>query len=254
MAQLMPICKFVEGLFAAAEREDGYIMGAKGQDPSKWAEDSWWFTQYTGAQREKALYWREHAARVWDCNGMAEGLYEDYTGININTKARFNYAQWCSVKGEGMIPAERRVPGAAVFWGDGASSIHHVAYLCAPLNSDDPGGDWYMIEARGVMYGVVLTKLYLRKPNFWGWMDKYFDYSAQIATDEPTYEHTLVVTAAGRWNVRSGPGTEYAILNTVGNGAKFEHLATAYNGWHCARLGAGKIGWLSPKCAEVAVG
>lgn len=188
MANIMPISLFVQELYDAYHRKDGYLMGATGQDPRKWSVNSWWFTQYTNAkQHEKALYWREHAARVWDCNGLAEGLYKDFSGVDINTKARYNYAQWCSPRGAGMIPARYRVPGAAVFWGKNAANIHHVAYLYKPVEADNPSGDWYIIEARGVMYGVVKTKLYERKPNFWGWMTKYFDYdqTAESVPDAP---------------------------------------------------------------------
>ena len=173
MAKLMAIKAFVAGLAAALNRKDGYIMGATGQDPKKWSKDSWWFTQYSGKQREKALYWREHAARVWDCNGLAEGLYKDFSGKDINSKARYNYANWCtSVKGTGMIPKQYRVPGAAVFWGDTASTIHHVAYLYKPVKADEPDGDYWLIEARGVLFGVVMTKMSDRRPQFYGWMDK----------------------------------------------------------------------------------
>lgn len=172
----MPAARFAEELGEALKRGDGYIMGATGQDPRKWPANSHWYTQYSGEQRRKALYWREHASRVWDCNGLAEGLYRDYTGRSIDTQARYNYAQWCDPKGRGMIPPRYRVPGAAVFWGDSASDIHHVAFLYRPVDPERPGGNWYLIEARGVMYGVVETKLYSRKPDFWGLMTRYFDY------------------------------------------------------------------------------
>lgn len=174
----VPTSYFVEQLEAAHDRKDGYVMCATGQNPRKWAETSWWFHQYDGDKKalKQALYWREHAARVWDCNGLAEGIYKDYTGVDINTKARYNYAQWCDPKGTGLIPAEYRVPGAAVFWGDKAADITHVAYLDKPVDPNKPEGDWYMIEARGIFYGVVRTKLSERNPEFWGWMTKYFDY------------------------------------------------------------------------------
>ena len=174
----MPAALFAKQLGEALARKDGYIMGATGQDPRSWPVDSHWFTQYSGAQREKALYWRDHAERVWDCNGLAEGLYRGYAGKSIDTRARYNYAQWCAPKGRGMIPAKYRLPGAAVFWGDSASDIHHVAFLYKPVDPSKPGGNWYLIEARGVMVGVVETKLYSRKPDFWGLMTKYFDYGA----------------------------------------------------------------------------
>ena len=193
---LMPVDMFVYELGKAYERNDGYIMGATGQNPRKWAATSWWFTQYDGntQQKNKALYWRENAERVWDCNGMAEGIYKDYSGIDINTRARYNYAQWCSLKGAGMIPKECRMPGAAVFWGNTAADITHVAYLYAPVKPDDFSGDWYLIEARGVLNGVVKTKLSARKPNYWGLMDKYFDYSAYMPDDEVPFEYTYEET------------------------------------------------------------
>lgn len=175
----MPVGLFARELGEAYTRGDGYIMGATGQDPRKWKVDSWWFQQYADNRRqyEKALYWRAHARRVWDCNGLAEGLYKDYAGVNIDTQARYNYSQWCSPRGEGVIPPKYRAAGAAVFWGECASEIHHVAFLYKPVRADDPEGDWYIIEARGVMTGVVQSKLLDREPDFWGWMTKYFDYA-----------------------------------------------------------------------------
>lgn len=162
-----------------AEAYDGYIMCAVGQNPRKL--NRWYFeqyadrSQYTAKQEAKALYWKEHAERVWDCQGLADGYVSEMTGQKVNVRARNNYASWCSVKGEGAIPAERRVPGAAVFME--SSYVHHVGFLIEPVNPSDRSGDWYVGEARGVTYGVVITKLSERKWNRWGWMDKYFDYS-----------------------------------------------------------------------------
>lgn len=178
----MPIGLFMAQCEAALNRKDGYIMGATGQNPKNWAKNSWFFTQYkdrdeyTEAQERQALKWRETAARVWDCNGLPEGIYRDWAGVNINTRAKYNYSGWCGQKGTGMIPVSKRVPGAAVFWGKTAATITHVAYLYEPVKAGRADGDWYIIEARGVMYGVVKTKLSERQPNFWGIMDKYFDY------------------------------------------------------------------------------
>ena len=194
MAKRMPIKLFVQELEAAYRRGDGYIMASYGQNPrtgyldlsvtkykSSWKPNGWYYTQYSGKQREQALRWREKATRVWDCNGMAEGIYEIWSGECINARARNNYASWCGEKGKGLIPRDKRVPGAAVFWGSKASEIHHVGYLFEPVVKDNPDGDWYIIEARGVMYGVVKTKLNSRKPNFWGYMTKYFDYDSELS-------------------------------------------------------------------------
>ena len=60
------------------------------------------------------------------------------------------------------------------------------------MTDGHPEGDWYIIEARGVMYGVVKGKLLSRSPNFWGLMDKYFDYSGE-AVGEPALAETVIV-------------------------------------------------------------
>lgn len=155
---------------------DGYILGTTGQNPR--ALPDRFFDQYAGAQRAKALQWRAKAERVFDCQGLAEGYINDTTGSGINVRARNNYATWCDPKGTGKIPNQYKVPGAAVFihsTSDGA--ITHVGFLTKPVAADNPAGDWYVVEARGVMYGVVTTKLNSRAWNRWGLMTKYFDYA-----------------------------------------------------------------------------
>ena len=177
---LLSLKGFVEHLAACADRKDGYIMGAVGQDPKTLHE--WYFnqykdrTQYSAKQEAQALKWKETAERVWDCQGLADGYVSEQLGQNINVRARNNYASWCGVKGEGRIPNERKVPGAAVFM-DNGSYVHHVGFLEKPVDADKPEGDWWVVEAQGVLYGVVRTKLNSRKWNKWGWMTKYFDYS-----------------------------------------------------------------------------
>lgn len=206
----------VAELEAALKRGDGYIMASYGQNPrtghldlsvpesqckAGWKKNGWYYAQYSGGQRAQALAWREKCVRVWDCNGMAEGIYEMHTGVCINARARDNYATWCGVKGAGTIPAKYRVPGAAVFWGEGgASNIHHVAFLYKPVQAGHPEGDWYLIEARGVMYGVVKTKLYSRSPNFWGLMSKYFEYGET----EGAAETAIVAQTLGSRVLRNG--------------------------------------------------
>lgn len=210
----MPILDFVAQLAAALARGDGYIMSATGQDPRGWATGSWWFTQYSGDKRAKALYWRAHAPRVWDCNGLAEGIYKDFSGVDINTYARTNYATWCGVKGKGAVPAAYRVPGTAVFWGTTAANIHHVAYLYKPVRAGHPEGDWYIIEARGVMYGVVKTRLEQRAPGYWGLMDKYFDYAA-VLTGGAAEASAAVLHLGGRILKNGCEGEDVRELQTL---------------------------------------
>ncbi|NLD59227.1 MAG: hypothetical protein GX647_06200, partial [Clostridiales bacterium] len=102
---------FVAFLGECAARKDGYIMGTIGQDPKKLP--AWYFDQYGGEQKKKALFWRDNCERVFDCQGMAEGHINDVTGSKVNVRARNNYATWCDPKGTGAIPNQYKVPGAA---------------------------------------------------------------------------------------------------------------------------------------------
>lgn len=182
---------FAVFLSACADRHDGYIMGAVGQNPK--ALHEWYFnqykdrSQYSAKQEAQALKWKETAERVWDCQGLADGYLTEVLGQKINVRARNNYASWCDIKGAGDIPAERRVPGAAVFM-DNGSYIHHVGFLEKPVIPGVPGGDWWVVEAQGVLWGVVRTKLSKRNWNRWGWMTKYFEYEEAVIDDTlPAY-------------------------------------------------------------------
>ena len=233
---------FAAFLERRAQAKDGYIMGATGQNPKSLS--AWYFNQYTGSQYTKAVYWKNHAERVWDCNGLAEGYYKDLTGTNINTRARYNYASWCSVKGKGMIPEAQRVPGAAVFWGETASTITHVAFLVRPVNSGNPSGDWVLVEARGVKYGVVETRLLTRKPEYWGLMDKYFTYDESEVSSAPA----LIVTGSSV-NIRKGPGTQYESIALANKNERLTPACT--EGWTPVCRDGG-VYWISSQYVKTA--
>ncbi len=197
---------FAAFLMERAEKKDGYIMCAVGQDPKTLNE--WYYEQYEGNAKQltKALYWKEHAERVWDCQGMADGYVAEMLGVplkQVNVRARNNYAEWCGIKGTGKIPAERRVPGAAVFIHNG-DYISHVGFLVRPVDEADPAGDWYVVEARGVMYGVVTTKLHSRGWNRWGLMTKYFDYSGGAQEEGEEAAKEPETGEYGERNLRKG--------------------------------------------------
>lgn len=196
---------------------DGYIMGSIGQDPRKWSPGSWWFTQYSGEQRKKVLYWRENAPHVFDCQGMEDGFETEKRGVMTNVRARNNYADYCATKGTGKIPARYRVPGATVFRHNG-SYISHVGFLVKPVDANNPDGDWYVIEARGVMYGVRMYKLSARNWNRWGLMDKRFNYTAVLAQyhGAEAEETTTTVGTLGSRTLRNGSkGADVTTMQTI---------------------------------------
>lgn len=170
----------------------GYIMGTVGQYTKDISESSWYITQYSGSQLTQAKKWLKTVDRVFDCQGLSDCYVTEQTGKKTNVYARNNYANWCDPKGEGTIPAKYRMPGAAVFMhSTSAGHITHVGYLVEPINADKPEGDWWVVEARGVMYGVVKTKLSARSWNRWGLMTKYFEYDGYKPITYELGERTL---------------------------------------------------------------
>ena len=163
----------------------GYLMGAVGQYTKDISTGSWLVHQYKNStkQYKQAKYWLKNAPRVFDCQGLADCYLTEMLGQKVNVYARNNFSYWCNeIKGKGKIPKEYRVPGAAVFtYSANDGRITHVGFLLKPVDANNPEGDWYVIEARGVMYGVVRTKLSERSWNRWGLMDEYFDYTEVLA-------------------------------------------------------------------------
>ena len=219
--------------------QDGYSMGATGEVATE------------ASIKQQARNYQPNAAdayynrtkrwlgrRVWDCNGMAEGYYRDRTGININTKARYNYANWCGWKSPALPDAKLRgmpqIPGVAVFSGDNVAAISHVGYLLRKTGSGPL--DWDVIEARGADYGVVITPLSAHNWRWWGVMDKYFDYGDGTAivpspTPEKGGNDVNHATCTGNGvNLRSGPDTTYKSLGKLNTGDKLLALPDV-RGW-----------------------
>lgn len=216
----------------------GYVMGGDGRVAT---------ASYL-LQRAKSSYpdnWERYVERttkwlgrpVYDCNALAEAYYKQQTGVDINTKARSNYANWCGVKSpkepDAKLAGLPQQPGVAVFSGDSAASITHVGFLLEKYGDGDL--DWYVLEARGADYGLVITKLTERSWRWWGVMDKYFAYgdtgTGPAPVPQPT-EPYFATCGGNSVNVRTGRGTEHESLGTLDKGDKMLALP-AVDGW-CA--------------------
>ena len=165
---------FVAWLTEAYKNKWGYIMAAYCQDPKKLS--SWYFTgQYSGLQRVKALYWKKYSPKVTDCAGLLEGYLTETLGYTVNERARNQYSSWCTIKGR--IGTIQKKAGTAVFMmNSGTTTAHHVGYLVCPVDRNKPNGDWWVVEARGVLYGVKKYKLSGRRWSHWGLADKFLSY------------------------------------------------------------------------------
>jgi len=229
----------------------GYTMGGDGRVAT---------LDYLTA-RAKSSYpgtWESYLSRtkkwigrvVQDCNAVAEAFYKRKTGSSIDTKARSNYASWCSRKSpaapDTKLTGLPQLPGVAVFSGPSAAGITHVGFLFYKFGTGPL--DWYVLESRGADYGLVVTKLAGRGWLWWGVMDKYFDYDLGAsykpgeAAGQATEAAPFFATCGGNLvNIRKGRGTTYASIGKALKGAELYALP-AVAGWcEIAAVVDGKI-------------
>ena len=68
--------------------------------------------------------------------------------------------------------------------------------------------------------------------------------------EEPsTGKQVRIVCASGSVNIRTGNGTQYSRITAAKDGATFEWVATAENGWHAVVVN-GQVGWVSGKYSK----
>ena len=66
---------------------------------------------------------------------------------------------------------------------------------------------------------------------------------------KPAVKQVRIVCGSGSVNIRVGNDTKYGRITSVKNGATYEWVATAENGWHAIVVNA-QIGWVSGKYSE----
>lgn len=205
----------------------GYVMGGDGRT----ATDDYIRTRAKSSYGNKwESYYEDYKKwighRVYDCNSLAEVFYKEQTGISIDTKARYNFADWCSrksgIKKDLTLAGLPQLPGVALFSGPSAAGITHVGYLLKKIGSGP--FDWQVLEARGKDYGVVITDLKKRQWGWWGVMDKYFEYDLDNqwkpitqGTDAPAVntEPFNAVCLGNSVYIRSGRGKTHPYIGIV---------------------------------------
>ena len=110
-----------------------------------------------------------------DCQGLLDAYMTYAQGEKTDVNADYNYRKWCTGKGK-ISEIERPYElGEAVFMANAKGRITHVGWICG-LDSD---GEPLVVEARGLSYGVVVTRLEDRPWTHRGLMTKKFDYKEE---------------------------------------------------------------------------
>lgn len=113
--------------------------------------------------------WLRRKCRVFDCQGLLDYFASD------NVTADYCYRMWCDEKGRitDEIKAYLATPnalGCAVFKDENGKKTH-VGFIVGNLN-----GDPLIIEARGIAYGVCMTRLSEREFTYWGRPSKVIEF------------------------------------------------------------------------------
>lgn len=135
--------------------------------------------------------WRNHYSKTWtreaydratacmspgdfatDCQGLLDAYLTYELGEKTDVNADYNYRKWCTGKGKTSEIERPYMLGEAVFMANSRGKMSHVGWICG-LDSD---GELLVVEARGLSYGVVVTRLEDRPWTHRGLMTKKFDY------------------------------------------------------------------------------
>ena len=112
-----------------------------------------------------------------DCQGLLDAYLTYVQGEKTDVNADYNYRKWCTGKGKTSEVERPYELGEAVFMANRGGKMKHIGWICG-LDSD---GEPLVVEARGLSYGVVVTRFEDRPWTHRGLMTKKFDYKE----DEP---------------------------------------------------------------------
>ena len=119
-----------------------------------------------------------------DCQGLLDAYLTYECGDQTDSNADMNYRLWCTDKGRIGEITRPWVIGEAVFRMNDAGRMTHVGWICGFREDGEP----LVVEARGIAYGVVVTRLSKRDFTHRGLMTAKFDYSA---ADKPQEEKPM---------------------------------------------------------------
>lgn len=162
-----------------------YLFGTVWTQTTKQALD-WKYIDYYGTTKySNPPMTREEYDRItgnWkptdhatDCQGLLDAWFRLEGGDpTMDINADMNYKYWCKDKGKIKEISRDFVIGEAVFMQSSSSGkMTHVGWVCGFTDSGEP----LVVEARGIKYGVVITRLNARNWTHRGLMLEKFIYA-----------------------------------------------------------------------------
>ena len=115
-----------------------------------------------------------------DCQGLLDCWMTYVEGEDTDINVQMNYSDWCTSKGEIASINRSWVIGEAVFvYSQKLQKMGHIGWVCG----FDEDGQPLILEARGLYFGVVVTRLKDRSWTHRGLMTVKFNYDASKSSD-----------------------------------------------------------------------
>lgn len=156
-----------------------YLYGTTGTRVSKALLDERYehFYKKKGWSREAydiaTENWAALKRRATDC----QGLLDSFLGTDVT--ANYCYGAWCTRKGSIMEIDRPFKIGEALFYRNSEGRMSHVGFVCGFIN-----GEPLAVEARGIRFGVCVTRLSERPWTHRGLVTEKLSYDDSFR-DEP---------------------------------------------------------------------
>ena len=150
----------------------------------RYYDDYYSVNGYTRARFDELTADWDRNGYATDCQGLCDAYLTYECGEKTDINADMDYRLWCTDKGRIEDINRGWVIGEAVFRANSAGKMNHIGWICGFM----PDGEPLVVEARGIAYGVVVTRLSRRDFTHRGLMTAKFDYSA---ADKPQEEKPM---------------------------------------------------------------
>ena len=136
------------------------------------------YTKYmTRAQYDEIVEDWSRSTYACDCQGLMDAYMTYEAGVTTDINVQMNYSDWCTSKGEISSISRPWVVGEAVFvYSRRLGKMGHIGWVCG----FDEDGAPLILEARGLYFGVVITRLADRSWTHRGLMTVKFNYDASM--------------------------------------------------------------------------
>ena len=219
-----------------------YLYGTVRTSTSQTAINSLYNNYYTNymfrIQYDEITSEWSRSTYATDCQGLLDAWLTYEAGETTDINAAMNYANWCTSKGEIANITRDYVIGEALFiYSNRLGKISHVGWICG----FDEDGTPLVVEARGLAFGVSVTRFDDRSWTHRGLMTVKFNYDASLsssytapaeeAEDKPGAE-TRPAVAEDIWDgtvASSFAGGTGSSTNpyTIANGSQLAYLAAS---------------------------